>query len=130
MCNLEQADIYNETDLDKGLHTFYDQLNQAINTLKPPNRPKNTIQETWYNKELHKMKMRKEKLYRKYLITRSVRDKSNYNSAKKKYFYELRLRRNNYYKNLFFKFKNNMRAAWNTINKLLGKIKKIIVYFD
>ena len=56
--------------------------------------------------------------------SQSVYDKSLSNQAKNKYFFELKNTRNKFYKNLFEKHRNNMKATWRAINKLLGKNKK------
>ena len=63
------------------------------------------------------------------MTSQSVTDKSLSNQAKNKYFYEVTRTRNDYYKNLFAKHRNNMKATWKAMNKLLGKNKKLAVSY-
>ena len=78
----------------------------------------------WYDRSLHKLKTRSDRLYKKYLSDRTNTKKCAYNQAKNKYFFELRRKRDLFYKNLFDKYKNNMKSTWQVINKLLGRNKK------
>ena len=91
----------------------------AIKTSRKPERKR----DKWYDKSLHKLKIKSDRLYKKCISDSTNINKRTYNEAKNKYYSEIHRKRDLFYKNLFDKYKKNMKATWQVINKLLGKNK-------
>ena len=109
--------------LDESVEIITDCIFQAINTVEKSRRPLKK-RDKWYDKPLHKLKIKVNNLYKKYITDRSSSNKRGYNRAKNQYFFELNKKRDSHYKILFDKYRNNMKSTWQLINKLMGRSKK------
>ena len=76
-----------------------------------------------YNEELKNILQEKQKLFKKYCMIKSTSAKTNYNTARNKYFHALKKQKQEFYAILFKQQQNNMKQTWNTINTLLGKVR-------
>ena len=120
---IDLSAAYYAEQLDDALEVIYKGINQCMPVFDITIQQNTENKQIWYTKDLHKLKIKKERLYRKFMCSKSTSDQSLSNQAKNKYFYELKKTRNKFYKDLFEKHRNNMKATWRAINKLLGKNK-------
>ena len=81
----------------------------------------NNKKSSWYDKDLHKLKLRKEKAYRSFIDTKLNPHEIRYRRLKKLYFFEINQKKNKFYENKFAKCKNNTKLIWNNINSVLEK---------
>ena len=116
-------DVISNSSIDEAVEIITAYIFQAIKSVEKPRKPTKK-RDKWYDKSLHKLKLRASKLYKKYISDRTYQNKHEYNRAKNIYFYELKSKRDSHFKALFDKFKNNMKSTWRTINKLMGRVNK------
>ena len=109
-------------DIDTSLEIITKLIFQTIYTIKIARRPERK-RDKWYDYSLHKLKIKSDRLHKKYLANRTNTNKLKYNHVKNKYYFEINHKRDRFYKNLFDKYKKDMKSTWKVINKLLGKTK-------
>ena len=120
---IDVSEIENISDINDAFSTLHRVITVGLNSLpKSTNLPDNN--KPWYDDDLRRQKIQKEKQYRKYMRTRRERDKRLSDSAKSIYFKNVHIKRDKYYENKFFKLRNNLKGTWKVINSLLGKTRK------
>ena len=67
---------------------------------------------------------KKDRMYKKYIKNKLPANHQNYNVARNTYFRKVAIEKQNYFKNLFTKHKNDIKKTWHSINLLLGKEQK------
>ena len=77
----------------------------------------------WYDDELKELENKKNYLYKRYLVNKTVHAKSNYHKIRNKYFHLFKQKKQNYYPHLLLKHKCCIKNTWKVINTLLGKSK-------
>ena len=122
------VDIYEilvENDVDVALENLCTIICEAVNSLKPSNRPiPKRPKPKWYDKELKKLKIKQEQSYHRYIENKTIANKLLSNQAKNVFFFTLKKKRNSFFEKKFQKYKKNSKATWKMINKLLGRKKK------
>ena len=63
-------------------------------------------------------------MYKKYIKNKLPANHQKYNVARNTDFRKVAIEKQNYFKNLFTKQKNDIKKTWHSINLLLGKEKK------
>ena len=63
-------------------------------------------------------------MYKKYIKNKLPANPQKYNVARNTYFPKVAIEKQNYFKNLFTKHKNDIKKTWHSINLLLSKEKK------
>ena len=123
LSKIDINEAISNSGIDESLEVITTHIFQAIYSIKKSKKP-NTKRDKWYDKALHKLKIKANRLHKKFLADRSDTNKRAYNQANNHFFFELYKKRDLFYKNLFIKYKNNMKSTWQVINKLLGKTKR------
>ena len=78
----------------------------------------------WYDKELHNLHFKKDRLYKKYMATGCSVLKLKYHKVRNYYFHIINSKKKEHYAKKFSKFKCNIKKSWQCINYLLGRNKK------
>ena len=124
---LQEVDIYDiliEEDIDIAVDKLYFHLSEAIDSVTPPSSTKpKASNPKWYDKEVRKLKTKKESAYKKYLSNKNSVTKTLSTQAKNNYFFTLKRKRENYFLDLFHQHRKNSKETWKVINSLLGKSK-------
>ena len=123
LSSIDVLEAISNSNIDESFEIITKFIIQAIYSVRKSRKP-DKKRDKWYDKSLHQMKIKSDRFYKKFLMHRTNPNKCVYNQAKNKYFFELRRKRDLFYKNLFDKYKNNMKSTWQVINKLLGRNKK------
>ena len=111
--------------MDVALENLCTIICEAVNSLKPSNRPiPKRPKPKWYDKELKKLKIKQEQSYHRYIENKTIANKVLSNQAKNIFFFTLKKKRNNFFEKKFQINKKNSKAIWKMINKLLGRKKK------
>ena len=67
---------------------------------------------------------KKNVLYKKYIASKTPHAKNNCNEIRNKYFHLIEIKKQNFYKQLLFTQKYNIKKkTWKVINSILGKTK-------
>ena len=82
-----------------------------------------TLLSPWMTRGLLKSSKKKQKLYEKYLKSRTNKNDTNY-KAYKHLFEQLKNRsKKNHYENLLIKYRSNIKKTWDVIKEVIGKTK-------
>ena len=104
---LAQVDIFDiliDEDIDTATDKLYSHLTDAIDFVTPSSSSKHkSSKPLWYDKELRKLKTKKEAAYSKYIKVKNEITKASYLRAKNDFFHTLRSKRETLFQNLFFK---------------------------
>ena len=120
---MDYTNVVNQPDINVAL----DELSNIINTCtaecmkkKSSCSNKNRKNEPWYTPNLHSLRCKKERAYKKFIQTGNSRDNDRYKTLKNKYFKTLDETRIKYFLNNFQKHIKDSKATWALINRLLG----------
>ena len=124
-CILGDADvdrIFHCQDVDTAYGYLQDIINSAKDISKYKIKKKIRQNNVWFDKELLKLRDKKERLYKKYVKTKG--DKTNYNQSKKRYEKLIIQKKRDYYQSLIQRYNGNMKKTWDLIRNLLGNTKQ------
>ena len=99
-------------------------VSECLETRNSKNANNRKINQPWYTSFLHSLKCKKERAFKKKLITNKESDKKRHQQLNNQYFKTLHETRDKYYTNHFQINIKNSKATWVMINKLLGRNKK------
>ena len=110
-------------DMNKSFDNLYSLISETLSSIKDKRRPrsKKHMFNRWYTSELNKLRIKTEKLYKKYIARRTLENKRAHRSCQRDYEKKILQRKNEYFRGLISKLKNNLKGSWSVINSLLGK---------
>ena len=116
----------NHMTINEAYANFNNKINSILDITAPRRRvklcSKNSIKDPWMTKELLNMSKNVAKMYSKCVgINKTEELYLLYMSKRNEYNYLKRTAKQLYYKNLFEKYKNDVKSAWRTINSIIGK---------
>lgn len=118
--------VYQENDINKSYNNFINTFKNLFDQFFPVIEQKvktKTLLNPWFTKGFEKSSRKKQKLYNRFLKSRSSHDKSTY-LAYKNLFEKLKTEaKSKYYKDLLLKHQGNAKQTWKTLKELLGKQK-------
>ena len=123
--NTNWETVLNETDVNKASSSFINIYKKTYESCCPlkklkkqekPNKP-------WFTFGLKNACRKKNILYKDFLSKRDSKSEKRYKDYKNKFVTILRKAENDYYKDLLYAYKNNIKKTWNVINSLLNKDK-------
>lgn len=129
MNDTDMSHLLDIQDPDTCFNKFFEIFSAIFETCFPVEKSsrKNCKYKPWYDQELKKLNIAKQKLYKKLIKTNDTGSTSNcrmkYNKCRNLYDRCLLARKSQYYKLQFIRHKNNIRAVWKSINELLGRTK-------
>ena len=119
--------ILNSTDTNIAFSLFSNEIENKFNSICPNSevkfKPKELLQNPWMTNGLKKSSKRKQKLYNKFLKSRSIIDERNYNSYKNMFQKILKKAKSNYYSGQFNKHKSDSKKTWQIIKEVTGRQK-------
>ena len=77
----------------------------------------------WFDTELRALLSKKEKLFKIYMHQKTSHTKEAFTKIRNYYFRCVRIKKQEYYRTKFAKYKSDIRSTWRSINFLLGKAK-------
>jgi hypothetical protein len=78
----------------------------------------------WFTNGLYNSSMKKDCLYKKYLLNPDISTKTTYTNYRNKYNYLVKLARKSYYHNKLLNHKSDLRATWSIIRSVIGSKQK------
>ena len=124
LSDIDPSDILHHTSADNAMDSFMQQYSTSFNSHFPLKKNLNkNFSNTWFTNELNKLLKQKDGMYKKYIKNKLPATHQNYNVARNTYFRKVAIEKQNYFKNLFMKHKNDIKKTWHSINLLLGKEK-------
>ena len=123
--SLETADvsnIFDRTDPDSCFKMLHDLLFDEFDKNFPLTKPaKSNKRCEWYDLELRRLMLKKDRLYKKFLSRHDQASKTRYQKIRNQYFHLISVKKKKFY---LQKFKNshiNVKKTWQCINNLLGR---------
>lgn len=137
LSNSDFSTVFNTLDVNVAYNKFSEIVNLAVLQSTTENKCSNRYNKLkpWMNKRLIKRIEKRKLLYKKTLkYPNNQNCKDHYSRFHTRLLTDLKLQKENYYKNLFEINKNNSSAQWKIINDLTGpkkdKSKDITLYSD
>ena len=125
LSDIDPSDILHHTSADNAMNSFMQQYSTLFNSRFPLKKKLNKIfSNSWFTNELNKLLKKKDRMYKKYIKNKLPANHQNYNVARNTHFRKVAIEKQNYFKNLFTKHKNDIKKTWHSINLLLGKEQK------
>ena len=125
LSDIDPSDILHHTSVDNAMNSFMQQYSTLFNSHFPLKKKLNkNFSNGWFTNELNKLLKKKDRMYKKYIKNKLPANHQNYNVARNTYFRKVAIEKQNYFKNLFTKHKNDIKKTWHSINLLLGKEQK------
>ena len=119
--SLENADLCNAKNQDNPDNCFknlYDLLLEEFeNFILLKESSKTTKHSEWYDRELRRLMLKKDRLSKKYLLRRDLTSKNQYHKTRSMYFHLIQLKKIEFYQKNFKNFHNNVKKTWQYINK-------------
>ena len=116
--------IKSQNNVNVAYESFVKVVNETMDYCKTHSKTRKN-NSSWYDKDLTKLKIKKEKLYHNYITTPTSTCHNNYLACKRIYTNQVFHKKSIFYKKFFNRCKNNLKATWSAINKLLGKVKQV-----
>ena len=115
------SDISDRTDPDscfKMLHDIlFDEFDKNFPLTKSAKRDKCC---EWYDLEFGRLKLKKDRLYKKYFSRHDRASKTQYQKIRNQYFHLISVKKKKFYLQKFKNSHNNVKKTWQCINNLLG----------
>ena len=119
-------EVLNSENANTAFSIFSNIINQIFDETCPVTevklKPKELLN-PWMTTSLKKSSKRKQKLYDKFLKTRSKQDELNYKTYKNLFQKLLKKVKTNYYSSQLKKYKSNTKKTWEIINEVTGRKK-------
>ena len=118
--SLENADLCNVKNQDNPDNCFknlHDLLIEEFDKFIPlKESSKITKHSEWYDRELRRLTLKKDRLYKKYFLRRDLTSKNQYHKIRNMYFHLIQLNKIEFYQK-----KKIVKKTWQYINSLLGR---------
>lgn len=115
--------IFKENNVDSIFNAFYDIIQQNLTQVTSWERiSQKKDDQQWHDKELKKLKRKKEDLYRRAKVNSELKEQSKI--TERNYKKMLRRKKLIFYHGKFEKFSNDIKRTWSTLNSLLGRKRK------
>ena len=122
--SLDITAVLNESDPNLSFKLFMSLYNTEFNNHFPLVRVKETKSfAPWFDTELQALLSKKEKLFKIYMHQKTSHTKEAFTKIRNYYFRCVRIKKQEYYRTKFAKYKSDIRSTWRSINFLLGKAK-------
>ena len=132
LCNIQKfkssletadvSDIFDRTDPDSCFEMLYDLLFDEFDKNFPLTKPaKSNKRCEWYDLELRRLMLKKDRLYKKFLSRHDQASKTRYQKIRNQYFHLISVKKKKFYLQKFKNSHNNMKKTWQCINNLLGR---------
>ena len=121
LANVSWNEVYNSKDVNKSFNVFNDTLCKIFNTNFPlvkSSRKSNNNTKPWITSGLLQSINTKQKLYKKWILSRNINDYTIFKSFAKNLKKLLRQAESKYYKNILDYRFNSIKGVWNSLNKL------------
>ena len=123
--SLETADvddIFDRADPDSCFKMLYDLLFDEFDKNFLLTKPaKSNKRCEWYDLELRRLMLEKDRLYEKFLSRHDQASKTRYQKIINQYFYLISVKKKIFYLQKFKNLQNNVKKTWQCINNLLGR---------
>ena len=120
--NFEIVFQENQT-VDSMFECFYKIIQRNLKQVTTTKRiTNNKYDHQWHDKELKKLKRKKEAMYKKAKNNSEFKQASR--SLQKDYEKMIKRKKISYYQGTFSKYKNDIKRTWGTLNSLLGRKRK------
>ena len=113
--------ILNCHDVDAAYELLHTTIDTAVKKSTYEVRKKSRDSNDWFDRDLFKLRAKRQMLYHKYIKNKSTNNKTAYDETKKRYEKLCIQKKKHYYQSLITKYNSNMRRTWGVINDLLGK---------
>ena len=123
--NIKTDDIMSCNDVNEAYSNFESRVCEAIKSctkvILPKAKPKN---KSWFDKDLKRLRIKRQRLYNKFKKVRSDHNKTRYDIVDKEYDKLIIEKKRLYHHRLFEKYRKNIRKKWSVINNILGRSLK------
>ena len=119
-------DVLSSTSTNTSFSYFSKKIQNIFDKVCPLSEVKvkpKELQNSWMTNGLKKSSKRKQKLYNKFLKSRSIVDENNYKNYKNLFQKLLKKSKSNYYSNQLNKHKSDSKKTWQIINEITGRKK-------
>ena len=131
LCNIQKfkssletadvSDIFDRTDPDSYFKMLHDLLFDEFDKNFPLTKPtKSNKRCEWYDLELKRLMLKKDRLYKKFLARHDQASKTRYQKIRNHYFHLISVKKK-FYLQKFKNSHNNVKKTWQCINNLLGR---------
>lgn len=124
---LSWQNVYEAPDAETSYHNFIQSIRTVFINCFPlirQNKKSLDMGNSWFTKELKKISIKKNKLYRKYLNNQSTENLIKYKTFKNKFTHMVRKAKKEYYSRKITESTNNIKSTWLILNQLLNRKKK------
>ena len=123
LTEIDTRSLLDVNNMDKSFENVFSLIKDTLSSIKANRKPKSkkNMFNGWYTSELNKLRIEKEKLYKKYIFQKTPAHKRAHRSCQRYYEKQILLRKNEHSRELISKLRNNLKGSWSVINKLLGK---------
>ena len=124
LCNTNWDEVYTNSSADGSFNHFMGKFSSTYNECLPVTKSKiksNKHQKPWITNGIIKSIKVRNKLYKKFIVSPTTINKSNYIKHRNKITHLIRMSRKKHYNDKFTNYKNNIKQTWRTINDILGK---------
>ena len=132
LCNIQKfksslesadiSDIFDCTDPDSCFKMLHDSLFDEFDKNFPLTKPaKSNKRCEWYDLELRRLMLKKNRLYKKFLSRHDQAFKTRYQKIRNQYFHLISVKKKKFYLQKFENLHNNVKKSWQCFNNLLGR---------
>lgn len=117
-------DIFLENDLNLAFNSFLNKLNKFYIATCPftiKKLKKSKFHNPWFTPEIKKLIYKKNKLFKKYKLTKNVFDHNNYKNFRNKINKIIVYKKKKFYEDAFAKTKSNPKETWKHISALINR---------